>query len=149
MLVQRGWNPVTGSPPIKDVSTKGGGILSQGFEMSCVCSHSNDDLNRHGDTRQLADDVGQRPRWRCESKQVGEGVHDTGQEKDQEMTSCHRQGGTNHGVDSAQEEEGVDVFHVIAMCSENEKKTQEKRKEISQVKTMSGTLQEGHPRHQR
>ena len=49
-------------------------------------------------------------------------MQQTGQEEDQEVDAGHSQRRSSQGVHSTQEEEGVDVLHVVTMSSIGKKK---------------------------
>ena len=49
-------------------------------------------------------------------------MQQTGQEEDQEVEAGHGQRRSSQGVHGAQEEEGVDVLHVVTMSSIGKKK---------------------------
>lgn len=80
------------------------------------------DLHGHGHAGDLSHGVGQGAGGRPQGEQVGHAVQHPAQEEDQEVEAGHRQRGARHGVDGAQEEEGVDVLHVVVVSSREEMK---------------------------
>lgn len=88
-----------------------------GIGWSQVVGCFPDDLQSHGDTGELGHSVGQGAGGRSKLPQVGHGVHHAAQEEKQEVHPGHERVWPQEGVDEAQEQEGVDVLHVIPVCS--------------------------------
>lgn len=74
-----------------------------------------DDLQGHGDTGKLGQDISSRADARVQLAQVGYRVHHTACEDDKEMYPGDQRCGSQEGVDEAQEEEGIDGLHVVAV----------------------------------
>lgn len=71
-----------------------------------VHSNSQEDLQCHGETRYLSDDVGEGAGRRSQGKQVGYAVQDAGDKEGQEVKAGHGKWRSNEGVDGTQEQEG-------------------------------------------
>lgn len=94
--------------------------LATGSQMM---GHFPEDLQSHGDTGKLGQDIGSRADSWVQLAQVGYRVHHTACEDNKEMYPGDQRLRSQEGVDEAQEEEGVDSLHVIAVGSEEQRGT--------------------------
>lgn len=91
--------------------------------MSPVCYDREENLQRHGEARQLCHTVGHRACGSFQPQEVGHGVNYPPHTEDQEVDPCHDEIGVQQGVDGPKEEEGENVLHVIAMGPGNVNRT--------------------------
>lgn len=85
--------------------------------------HFPEDLQGHGDTGELGQDIGSRADTWVQLAQVGYRVYHTACEDNKEMDPGDQRFGSKEGVDEAQEEEGVDSLHVVAVGSGGQRGT--------------------------
>lgn len=88
-----------------------------------MVGHFPEDLQSHGDTGELGQDIGSRADSRVHLAQVGHRVYHTACEDNKEMYPGDQRFRSQEGVDEAQEEEGVDSLHVVAVGSGEQRGT--------------------------
>lgn len=75
------------------------------------------DLQGDGHAGDLSNGVGQRTGWSFHCKHVGNTMNHPSYEEDQKMDVGNEEVGLRQRVDGTKEQEGIDVFHVIAVGS--------------------------------